>query len=165
MIERRRATFEGSEGNSSVWTRLAASSQFSFSLFSLAGWVGGIPNRKVPRATKLSLLRTPPQLQRRNVFPKTTFHWRTLARLLGDLLGVYSFCSRLNSLGCFKPVLLFPFFFGRVGGRDTEPKSTQSHQTFITSYASATPKEERVPKNNVSLENSCTPPGWPLRSL
>ena len=67
--------------------------------------------------------------------------------------------ERLNSLGCFKPVLLFPFFFGRVGGRDTEPKSTQSHQTFITSYASATPKEERVPKNNVSLENSCTPPG------
>ena len=54
--------------------------------------------------------------------------------------------ERLNSQGCFKPVVLFPFFFSRVGGWDTEPQSTQSHHSFISSYASATPKGERVPK-------------------
>ena len=54
--------------------------------------------------------------------------------------------ERLNSQGCFKPVVLFPFFFSRVGGWDTEPQSTQSHHSFISSYASAIPKGERVPK-------------------
>ena len=86
MIGCRRAAFEGSKSNSSVWTRLAASGRlFLFFGFALAGWAGGIPNPKVPRATKVLLVQTPPQLERENVFPKGRF-----TRELGDASGVSS---------------------------------------------------------------------------
>ena len=86
MIGCRRAAFEGSKSNSSVWTRLAASGRlFLFFGFALAGWAGGIPNPKVPRATQVLLVQTPLQLERENVFPKGRF-----TRELGDASGVSS---------------------------------------------------------------------------
>ena len=55
--------------------------------------------------------------------------------------------ERLNKIGCLRPVVSILWFcFSRVGGWYTEPKSTPSYQSFISSNASATRKGERVPK-------------------
>ena len=70
--------------------------------------------------------------------------------------------ERLNSLDCFKPVVLFLFCFNRVGRWNTEPKNTHSHESFISSYASATPKGECVPKRTFHQRTRARLLGDPL---